>query len=268
MKKFISIILTVVLFVTFAATALAESAFGYTPDQVVQRLEEYDQYAEDAIQQAVNASHRLAEDLVYVDSLNANDETRETLQTILDAVAELDNDSEISAVQSLAGGTVQIVRALVVLANEADPNGVYGETLEAIIQNYNTTNDAVQTADEQVVNALYTAVRLAELVVKESCTSQEQIDQIDEGAAQFAADDEAAEGVEAQMAVGAKWLRKMLGAFAKLNNPNCIEDIDSQMEGVENYIASEDMGQKQVLFQYLLASIYAINIFTGYLHLD
>ena len=268
MKKTISLLLAALLFVTFTSAAFAESAFGYTPQDVLQWLEENDEAAENATEQAVNASHRLAEMLVYVDSLNENEEAHETLQSILDALTELRNSEDVSPFQSLASGSVQIVRALVVLANESDPNGVYGDALENIVQVYNTGNDAAETADAQTVNALYTAVNLTTLVVKESCSSQDQIDQIDAGLAEFAEEDKAADGIDGQMAVGAKWLRKLLGAFAKLHNPNCAADIDTQMEHVEDLIVSEGLDSKQTTFQYLVASVYAMAIFTGYMTME
>ena len=268
MKKIISIVLVAALLVCFTATALAESAVGYTPRDVLQWLEENDEFAKDATEQSVNASHRLAEMLVYIDSLNADEEALETLQDILNAVKEAGNSEDLSPFQSLATGSVQIARALVVLANESDPNGVYGDTLQGLIDDYNAGNDAVDSADGQTVVALFAAVRLAALVVKESCTSQDQIDQIDAGLAELDAENEAAGDMYDQMAAAAKWLRKMLGAFAKLHNPGCADDINAELENTENHIASEDMGPKQVTFQYLCASIYAMAIFTGDLSMD
>ena len=268
MKKNFKAVLAVILLVVFTGSAFAESAVGFTPEDVLRWLEDDDKYAEDATQQSVNASYRLAEMLVYVDGLNANEENLETLQSILDTLNELSKSEDLSAYQCLASGCVQVVRALVVLANEADPNGVYGDTLQEIVDTYNAGNDAVETADGQTVNALYTAMKLTTLVVKESCTSQDQIDQIDAGLAEFDAENEAAGDIYDQMAVCAKWLRKMLGAFAKLNNPNCAGDIDIQMERVENYISSDQMSSEQTTFQYLCASIYAMAIFTGYMTME
>ena len=195
--------------------------------------------------------------------MNANEDQLETLQSILDAVKEIGEDADASPYQNLAVSCVQVLRALVVLANESDPNGVYGETLEGIIEDYNRVNDAVETADAQSANALFTAMKVTSLVVKECCASQEQIDQIDEGLAQFDAENEAAADVNEQTVVCARWLRRMLGAFAKLNNAGCAGDIDAQRERTEDVITSGDLNLEQKTVQYLASSVYALAIFTG-----
>ncbi|MBQ8093927.1 MAG: hypothetical protein IJ242_10175 [Clostridia bacterium] len=268
MKKIISLILTAMFLITFTAGAFAESVIGYTPEDVVQAMMERDESAETAQEQLVLATHSLVEQLVYVTSLNANEEQINTLKGILEDIEDVRDNTEITQSASLATGSIGIIRTLLVLARESDPNGVHADLLQNIIDSHNANDDAVETADEQTVNAFFTAIRLTALVVEESCNSQEQIDEIEAGLGQLAEEIEAAENIDAQLVVATKWLRKLLGAFAKLHNPSCADDINSQMEGTENYIVSEELSPIQSASQYVVASVYAISIFTGYMTLN
>ena len=266
MKKIISLILAALLLTTLVSAALAESAI-LTPAEVVDKLLEYDQYQEDAEGQAANAAQRLAEMMVYIASLNAGEGHMETLRGILDTLNEAEG-SDAGVLQYIGIGCVQTVQALIVLAQESDPDGVYEESLDAIIDAHNAGDADAETASEQIVNALFTCVKLTALIDQESCSTQDQFDQIVASGDQINADLDAAGTVEDQMAVGAKWLCKLLGAFAKLHNPDCAADIEAQIEGRESYIAEEEMGPKQALYQYLTGSIYNMGIFTGAVTMD
>lgn len=264
MKKIISLILTAMLAVTFISGAYAEeSPVGYTPTDVLEWYEEGDEAAADASGQAANAVFRLVENLVYTASLNADSDQQGELTGILDTLTGLGSDEEITAEQQLGAGSACIARALAVLCGEADPEGVHADTVQGIIDEYNEVDKTVDSPEEQTVYALFTSVKLAALLVEESCTSQEQIDQVGAGLDGMDAENEAAADVYEQMDVGAKWLRKMLGAFAKLNNPDCIETVEEELARREALIAKDDMGPVQLLVQYLTSSMYTMGIFTG-----
>lgn len=88
MKKIIKLTLTALLLVAYAAVAVAESAVGYTPTDVMDWYLADQDNAEDITDQAANAASRVVENLVYVASLNANDEQLERLMGISNAVDE------------------------------------------------------------------------------------------------------------------------------------------------------------------------------------
>jgi len=261
MKKIISVILTAALLVSLVTAAYAESALGYTPTDIMEwYLTDPDDV--DVTEQSANVAARLVENLVYVAGLNANDEQLERLTGILDALTEVRANEEITAEQKLGVNCVYIVQALTVLARESDPTGVYGEQLQGIIDHYNEVDATVDSPDVQAVNALYTADKLAALVVEECCASQDQIDQIEAGLSELNAESEAATIAFDHMIIGTKWLRKLLGAFAKLNNPNCIDAINQEMEAREGIIA-EMTDPMEIVNQYLISSMFALGLFTG-----
>ena len=260
--------LATLMLTALATTSIAESAVNYTPEDVFGRMEENDQYAEDAVGQCVNVSHRLAEMIVYVDSLNADEAHNEALGEILADLTALREDEEIADEKSFAAGCVDILRALVALAEESDAEGAAASDLEGIIADYNAGLESAEIVETETVQALYASVKVTSLVALESCSSQDQFDQIQAGMGEFAADDEAAANVSEQMAVGAKWLRKMLGAFSKLHNPDCAGTIDRGMSLREEKIASDTESAVQATMQYLASSVYALGIFTGYYTLE
>ena len=175
---------------------------------------------------------------------------------------DTDRDNFLTAEQALGVNCVYIAQALTVLCNESDPEGVHADTVQGIIDQYNEIDATVDTPEMQTVNALFTAVKLAAVVVEECCASQDQIDQIEAGLAELDAENEAAVNVFDQMVVGSKWLRKMLGAFAKLNNTNCIDLVEQEMEARE-VIVAEMTDPMEITNQYLISSMFALGIFTG-----
>ena len=263
-KMIISLILSATLLISLVTAVYAESvesAVGYTPADV---MEWYlaDPDDGDMTGQSANVAARMVENLVYVAGLNANEEQLERLSGILEAMSGLKANEEITAEQKLGVNCVYIVQALTVLARESDRAGVYGEQLQGIIDYYNEVDATVDSPDVQAVNALYTSVKLAALVVEESCPSQEQIDQIEAGLSELDAENEDASNTFEQMIIGTRWLRKMLGAFAKLNNSNCIDTIEHEMEIREGIVA--DMSDPmEIVNQYLTSSMFALGLFTG-----
>ena len=262
MKKIIKLTLTALLLVAYAAVAVAESAVGYTPTDVMDWYLADQDNAEDITDQAANAASRVVENLVYVASLNANDEQLERLMGISNAVDEARGNVDIDGSQRLGVYCVYIVQALRVLCNESDPEGVHADTVQGIIDQYNEIDATVDTPEMHTVYALVTAIKLTTVVVEECCTTQDQIDQIEAGLAELDAENEAAENVYGQMVVGSKWLRKLLGAFAKLNNANCIDLIEQELEAREGIVAvmTDPM---EITNQYLTSSMFALGLFTG-----
>ena len=261
MKKIIKLTLTALLLIAFAAAAFAESAVGYTPTDV---MEWYltDPNDVEMTEQAANVASRVVENLVYVASLNANDEQLQRLTGILEAVDEVRANAEVTADQKLGVNCVYIVQALNVLCNESDPEGVHADTVQGIIDQYNEIDATVDTPEMQTVYALFTAIKLAAVVTEECCSTQEQIDQIEAGLSELDAENEAAEDVYGQMVVGSKWLRKLLGAFSKLNNTNCIAAIEQEME-LRKGIVAEMTDPMEITNQYLTSSMFALGLFTG-----
>ena len=262
MKKIISIILTAALLVSLVTAAYAESAVGYTPTDVMEWYLADQDNAADIYDQAANAASRVVENLAYVASLNANDEQLAILTDALNGVDELRGNMDVDSKQRLGVYCAYIMRTLRVLCDESDPTGVYADTVQNIIDEFNAYDENVDTADLQTVYALFASVKLATVVTEECCTSQDQIDQIEAGLAELDAENEAAANVFDQMVVGSKWLRKMLGAFAKLNNANCIDLVEQELEARE-VIVAEMTDPMEITNQYLASSMYALGIFTG-----
>ena len=74
MKKIISVALVLIMLVSTYSSVYAESVGGFTPQEVLQWLNESDENVSTAKMQAVNGAHRLAEMLVCLASPNADEE--------------------------------------------------------------------------------------------------------------------------------------------------------------------------------------------------
>ncbi|MBQ9325933.1 MAG: hypothetical protein IJ246_09185 [Clostridia bacterium] len=263
MKKIISLVLAAIMLIC-CTSVFAESPLSFTPADVLEWLAAGDQNAADVDEQAANASYNLGLALAYVTSLNANEDQLASLQDILNALVEVRDNEELSASQKQGVNCAYIVRLLTLLCKESDVEGVHAERLQGYIDSYNEADESIDSSEGQTVNALFTSVKLATLLVEECCTSQELIDQLQSGVSEMSAENEAAENASEQMVIGAKWLRKMLGAFAKLNNSNCISMIEQEWNLRESLIVENELNANQTLVQYLASSVYAMAIFTGF----
>ena len=269
MKRIIAILLSVMLLVSCTASAFAATEITFTPDDVVESLENNNDLAEDVVWQTAYGTYAVTEMLMYITKINANDEQLEILGEIMDTLTNLiSNTDELSSNQSLAGGSDTIVRTLQVLAQEVDPQGIHNDQLQAYIDKYYANDAAAETADEQTIIAICSATELAGLIVMENCTSQDQLDQVQDTLQnEYGAEFDSTQNMEEQLAVGTKWLRKLMGAFVKLMNPNIAEDMDAHFENTESVIAShDDYGPVQTACAYLNSTVYALKMFTDTLN--
>ena len=263
MKKLISILLTVIMLVSFCGAAMAESADddSFTPNDVLQWLHDTDQKVEDVDGQLVNGAIRLAQILVCVDNANANEEQSKALDDILERLSATNADDNLGMDQRFATGAIQVVAALEILARQSDSEGKNAQIADNLKEEFLKNDEAVTTPSEQAVNALYSAVKFAALAAEENCTSQDMVDQIEEGLTQVGQEDAAASTVGEKLAVGSKWLFKMLGAFTKLQGEDKIQSIENVTNNTEAGV--EGAGSLQATATWLYSCVYACGVLTG-----
>ena len=269
MKKLISILLTVMMLVPFCGAAMAENnseGDGFTPKDVLQWLDDSDKEAQDADGQLINGAMRLAEMLVCVDSVNANEEQNEALQSILGRLAIAKSDESLGQDQMFATGTIEVVEALELLARQVDGEGKNAQIADNLKDEFLKGNDAAPTPSDQAVNALYSAVKFAALAAEECCPSQDMVDQIEEGLTPVSQDDAAASTVGEKLVVGSRWLFKMLGAFTKLQGEDKVQSIENLTNNTEAGVA--DYGPLQAAATWLYSSVYACGVLTGAMTVD
>ena len=268
MKKLISILLTVIMLVSFCGAAMAESADddSFTPNDVLQWLHDTDQKAEDVDGQLVNGAIRLAQILVCVDNANANEEQSKALDDILERLSATNADDNLGMDQRFATGAIQVVAALEILARQSDSEGKNAQIADNLKEEFLKNDEAVTTPSEQAVNALYSAVKFAALAAEENCTSQDMVDQIEEGLTQVGQEDAAASTVGEKLAVGSKWLFKMLGAFTKLQGEDKIQSIENVTNNTEAGV--EGAGSLQATATWLYSCVYACGVLTGAMTVD
>jgi hypothetical protein len=127
-------------------------------------------------------------------------------------------------------------------------------------------DEPISTPSEQAVNALYSAVKFAALAAEENCTSQDMVDQIEEGLTEVGQEDAAASTVGEKLAVGSKWLFKMLGAFTKLQGEDKIQSIENLTKNTEAGVA--EAGSLQATATWLYSCVFACGVLTGEMTVD
>jgi hypothetical protein len=268
MKKLISILLTVIMLVSFSGAAMAENTGdnGFSPKDVLQWLDKTEKQTEDVDGQLVNGAYRLAQMLVCIDTANADEEQSKALDDILKRLSEANADDSLGLDQRFATGAIQVVQALEILAHQMDKEGKNGQIADNFKAEFLKNDEAISTPSEQAVNALYSAVKFAALAAEECCTSQDMVDQIEEGLTQVGQEDAAASTVGEKLVVGSKWLFKMLGAFTKLQGEDKIQSIENITNNTEAGVANA--GPLQATATWLYSCVYACGVLTGAMTVD
>lgn len=254
MKKLMSILLALAMFMSLGTAAFAEENQGITQDLVIKWLDEGDDEAVDVDGQLANGALRLAEMVVAVNNwLLASQEELDRGEAVLSALTEIDTPDVLDETK-LAGGTIKALEALFLLANQMDRDDKYEAYVEQIYEAFTAQNEEMNTGKGQAVNALYQSVRVVALLIEENCTSDEMIQQVEAGLTQFAEDDEATTTVDEQLCNGAYWLCKMTAALAKLVNQDNIEMIEEMVADYQE-ISDDTEGVLQRTVTWLYGSV-------------
>ena len=248
MKKLINVALSAIVAISLTGTAFAGLTETFTPDDVMTWLENGDNSAENAKQQAVNGLARVTEMLAYVTGINANEEQADALDNILAELKESLENEETTENQKMAVCAIEVFRTIEVMPGQTDPEGRIQEQVDALVESFSEGDESAEIVQGQVVNALYHSVRLLALITEGCSGSQEMIDQIEGALEQFAAEDEAAEDIEGQIANGAKWLFKMLGAFSRVQYADNIDALTELTESVEQQVEQNPAPQQAAVY--------------------
>lgn len=221
MKKHISMLLAILLLVSFCTNTYAEETEGLilTPDIVMERLEEGDSFARTAEEQSVNGVYRLAEMLGIAAALRATDEECAYVNECLENMYE-GNEQNLSNQQKLALGAMQVFNFLEMIAEQEDPAMQYQNNRESLKASFNDGDDAAIDAVQQTVNALYSAIYMAALILEELCPTEDMIANVKDELDAFSRDDDACGYANDQIVNGAYWLQRMLTALDTLVSPN------------------------------------------------
>ena len=213
MKKHISMLLAILLLVSFCTNTYAEETEGLilTPDIVMERLEEGDSFAGTAEEQSVNGVYRLAEMLGIAAALRATDE--ECAYVNVRVVHQ-------RGLGGLALGAMQVFNFLEMIAEQEDPAMQYQNNRESLKASFNDGDDAAIDAVQQTVNALYSAIYMAALILEELCPTEDMIANVKDELNAFSRDDDACGYANDQIVNGAYWLQRMLTALDTLVSPN------------------------------------------------
>ena len=260
-KKIFRIAIVALLTVSLSSTVFAGLTDSYTPDDVMTWLEEGDENAETVDQQVVNGLARVTEMLAYAAGINANEEQSDRLDVILETIKDSMASDESSDWQDMAVTAIGLFHTLGVVSEETDPEGKYQEAVDALSESFAEGDESAENTDGQVVNALNQSVMLAALITEECCSTQDMVDQIEGGLEEFAEESQAAEDITDQMAVGAKWLYRMLGAFARVQNPDNIDALTALTESVEQDV-EEEPGPSQAMVHWLYGAVNAVKSLT------
>lgn len=211
MKKHISLLLVLLMFVSHGTSAFAEKTgeLVFTPDVVMDRLEEGDDIARTAEEQAVNGVYRLVEMLGTAAAIRATEEECEIINAYLERIYE-GNEQNLSNQQKLAIGAMQAFNILELLAEQEDPRMKYQSNRDEIREYFNDGDDDARNAKEQTLNALYSAVPMAALILEEICPTEEMIADIDQEMNAFSDDNNICVDLNDQIVNGAYWLQRML----------------------------------------------------------
>ena len=219
MKKVLSILLAFSLLLSLGCTAFADDE-GITSAKVLNWLYEGDDDAASAEDQLANGALRLAEMMVALNNAVGVDwDDADRLEDDLAALEDVDYPDVDDDIK-LATGLIKALDAFVVFEQNVDPNGNFDPYLDKILDDYNQRDAVSDTAREKAVNALYAMVRLSALLTEIHCSSQEMVDQIEEGLTEFGEDEEATETLTDQLENGSRWLCRMLGALIRVLDPN------------------------------------------------
>ena len=221
MKKLISMLLVLLMLVSLCANACAEETkeLIFTPDIVMERLEEGDHLAWTAEEQTVNGVFRLAEMLGTATAIRASDEECENVNACLERIYESEAQ-DFDNQQKLAVGAMQVFNLLEMIAEQEDPAMKYQSNRDSLREYFSDGDDDAQNAKQQTVNALYSAAQMAALILEEFCPTEEMIAYIEEELEAFSRDNNVCEDADDQIVNGAYWLQRMLTAMVTHLSPS------------------------------------------------
>ena len=221
MKKQISLLLAILMLLSLCANAFAEETgeLIFTPDIVMDRLEKGDDSARTAEDQTVNGVYRLVEMLGTAAAVRATDEDCEIINAYLERIYDGD-EQNLSNQQKLAIGAMQAFNILEFIAEQEDPQVKYQSNRDAIREYFSDGDDEARDARDQTLNALYSAVYMAALILEEMCPTKEMIASIDEELNAFSDDNNICQAVDDQIVNGAYWLQRMLTGIVSYLSPS------------------------------------------------
>lgn len=225
MKKFLSMILAVLMLGSLSSAAFADG--GLTPDMVLMWLDEGEEASANAEEQVANGALRLAEMMVALDNVNLTTDDLDRAQNILDILESVDTPDEDNYLK-IATGAIRAFDGLLLFSEQLDREGKYGEYTDQILDSFTEQDAKMENTKGQAVNALYQSVKLAALLAEVHCSNQDMVDQIEAGLTEFSNDEDACVTADDQLANGARWLCKMLTALTKLRSPD--EDFLAEIE--------------------------------------
>ena len=256
MKKAISFLLAGALTASAVITSFGATLGEYTPEDVLSNLEAGEELAADVDEQALNGTARLVEMVAGICSVGADEDQLGNLTANVADLGETLDDESLETDVKLGFAACEALNVFETLAREIDASGAHSEDLDEIRNAFQTEADAIDTGDEQYVNALHYTAFMAAYCAMSSCSTQEEAEQIAAGIEEFNTDWGNAEGDDRKQ-VASRWLYKMIGALVKLQTPDNADAIDAITEETEA-LAAEAQGPKQASVNWLYSAVRAV----------
>jgi hypothetical protein len=261
MKRTISILLAVLMLASLCTGAYA-AELPFTPYDVLDHMDEGDALARTSEDQAVNGMCCLVDMLSIAAMVRATDEEYEYANACLDRLYD-DEAQELSNLQTLALGAIQVFNLLELLAEQEDANMMNEENREALRISFNRGDENAQDAKQQMVNALYNSILMAALIVEEINPSRDVIASVAQELEDFSRDEDACRDVNDQMVNGAYWLQRMLTAMASLLSADeAITDEIMELSEVNTYNANIQTDLEDELAVWLYSCVQMAGYYT------
>lgn len=253
MKKHISMLLVILMLVSLCTNAFAEEEkLVFTPDIVMDRLQDGDDLAQTAEEQAVNGVYRLAEMLGTAAAARATDEDCEYINSCLEQLFD-DDSMTLGNQQKLALGAIQVFNLLETIAEQEDPDIKYQSNRDSLRDYFNEGDDEAGIAKQQTVNALYSAANMAALIMEEIHPTKEMVATIQAELEAFSHDNDVCEDVDDQIVNGAYWLQRMLTGMVTLISPSddyTAAAMELSNENTQNANSQPDLERELVVWLY------------------
>ena len=247
MKKTVSVLLAILMLASLCTPAFAEEVV-FTPEIVIQRLQEGDDYSATADDQGVNGVYRLAEMLGTAAAVRATEEECEIVNGYLAQMYAGEREN-MSNPQMLALGAMQVFNILNVIAEQEDPQGDFDSNREEVVESFTEGDDSAESAVQQTVNALYHAVSMTTLIEEEICPTDDTYEFVEAEMNLFDRDDDACADANEQIVNGAYWLFRMLTAVVTTLSPNdsVTENVTEVSEGTTQEANNEPVLNKELV---------------------
>ena len=221
MKKTVSVLLAVLVFLSAGITGYAEEEIVFTPELILKWLAEGDEASETVEDQAANGALRLAEMVVALDNLSIETQAEaDHLNRILDMLAEIDVPEE-SIEHKLAMGAMKTFEAFMIFQQQVDPEGRYADELQQIYDSFLANDEKADGAKQQAVNGLYHSVLVTSVIARGFCRNQAMVKQIEAELEAFNEADKNKTGSDVdQLLLGSESLFRMLTAIVSVMDGN------------------------------------------------